>query len=254
MSADQAATQRPPVAGYYHRTPYGPDDGWSWDLQGDEGRYLGELDFAGKRVLEVGPANGGLTFWMTRQGASVVSVDLGPDPEATPWDALVRPGDDEQELKANMARLSAHLNDNWRYGRAYHDGDAELVNATAYTIPERLGTFDVVVWASVLLHLRDPLRALEHGLSFARDAVVITDATPRLLPSADWERPIAYLVPSPAVRTPHGGVTWWHLSPKLLEHYLELRGFRVLRRTVGEFRHSSGPVELFTIVAARQEA
>ena len=241
----------PPTRGYYHRVPYGPPDRWSWDLQGDERRYLGGIPLVGKRVLEIGPANGGLTFWMTKEGASVVSVDLGPDPEATPWDLLVRPGDDERELMLGMSLGQRALNDNWRYGREYYAGDAQLVTATAYDIPREVGEFDVLVYASVLLHLRDPLRALEHGLSFVRDTVVITDVVPTLLPKEDWERPVAHLVPYPSVRTPHGGITWWHLSPKLVEHYLELRGFRIVRREIGEFRHFSRNVELFTIVATR---
>ena len=46
------------------------------DLRGREDSYLGRYDFNGKRVLEFGPANGGLTFWMEQQGAEVVALDL----------------------------------------------------------------------------------------------------------------------------------------------------------------------------------
>src|SRR3974390_1138479 len=39
-----------------------------WDLRGKESAYLGGVDIAGKRVFELGPATGYLTFWMERQG------------------------------------------------------------------------------------------------------------------------------------------------------------------------------------------
>lgn len=48
-------------------------------LRGHEADYLGHVNLAGKRVLEIGPASGHLTFWMEAQGAEVVGFDLGPN-------------------------------------------------------------------------------------------------------------------------------------------------------------------------------
>jgi len=36
----------------------------AWDLRGHEEAYLGGVDVAGKRVLELGPATGYLTFYL----------------------------------------------------------------------------------------------------------------------------------------------------------------------------------------------
>jgi hypothetical protein len=44
----------------------------AWDLRGHETAYLGGVDVAGKRVLELGPATGYLSFYMERMGAEVV--------------------------------------------------------------------------------------------------------------------------------------------------------------------------------------
>src|SRR6185437_2501791 len=44
----------------------------AWDLRGREDEYLGGVDFRGKRVLELGTANGALGFWMERQGGDLV--------------------------------------------------------------------------------------------------------------------------------------------------------------------------------------
>ena len=35
-----------------------------WDLRGEVAKYLGNVSFAGQRVLEIGPASGFLTFEM----------------------------------------------------------------------------------------------------------------------------------------------------------------------------------------------
>src|SRR3984885_2540180 len=52
----------------------------AWDLRGQESAYLGGVDVAGKRVLELGPATGFLTFAMERLGAAeVVSFEAGFD-------------------------------------------------------------------------------------------------------------------------------------------------------------------------------
>jgi hypothetical protein len=51
-------------------------EGRDWDLRGRVDEYLGNVDFAGKRVLEIGPASGFLTFEMEKRGAEIVSVEV----------------------------------------------------------------------------------------------------------------------------------------------------------------------------------
>jgi len=46
------------------------------DLRGGVDEYLGKVAFAGRRVLEIGPASGFLTFEMEKRGADVVSVEV----------------------------------------------------------------------------------------------------------------------------------------------------------------------------------
>src|SRR4051812_28825628 len=59
-----------------------------WDLRGKTDEYLGNQHFAGKRVLEIGPASGFLTFELEKRGASVVAVDLGGE---RVWDFVPYP-------------------------------------------------------------------------------------------------------------------------------------------------------------------
>src|SRR4030095_16348701 len=66
---------------FYHSMDlpgHGTVDG-HWDIRGHESQYLGGVPFANKRVLEIGPASGALTFFMERQGGEVVSVETAED-------------------------------------------------------------------------------------------------------------------------------------------------------------------------------
>lgn len=54
-----------------------------WDLRAGVREYLGGVSFAGKRVVEIGPASGFLSFFMEREGAEVVGFDLS---DAQAWD------------------------------------------------------------------------------------------------------------------------------------------------------------------------
>jgi hypothetical protein len=64
-------------------------EGRDWDLRGRVDEYLGNVDFAGKRVLEIGPASGFLTFEMEKRGAEVVSVEVTDEHG---WDFVPLPG------------------------------------------------------------------------------------------------------------------------------------------------------------------
>jgi hypothetical protein len=66
---------------FYHCVdlPNGNTINGPWDLRDAESAYLGGVDVSGKRVLEIGPATGHLSFWMEKQGAEVVAFDAGYD-------------------------------------------------------------------------------------------------------------------------------------------------------------------------------
>src|SRR5262245_51530565 len=53
--------------------------GTEWDLRANVDAYLGNTEFVGKRVLEIGPASGFLTFTMEKKGAAVVCLELSQD-------------------------------------------------------------------------------------------------------------------------------------------------------------------------------
>src|SRR6266478_4418576 len=68
----------PAECDFYHRmdVPGLGQVGGAWDLRDCIKAYLGNYDFNGKRVLDVGTASGFLTFSMENEGAEVVSFDM----------------------------------------------------------------------------------------------------------------------------------------------------------------------------------
>jgi hypothetical protein len=75
---------------FYHvmEMPGVGEVGVAWDLRNGVDHYLGNVDFAGKRVLEIGPASGFLTMEMEKRGADVVAVELPDEPG---WDLVPYP-------------------------------------------------------------------------------------------------------------------------------------------------------------------
>ena len=75
---------------YFYHTIDLPEIGTvegNWDLRAGLHEYLGNFDFRGKRVLDIGTANGILSFWMEKHGAEVISFDLDKEGD---WDGAFR--------------------------------------------------------------------------------------------------------------------------------------------------------------------
>ncbi len=120
--------------------------GWSDPATEKEPYFAVPEDLTGKRVLDIGCAEGYFSFLAERNGAAeVVSIDSFPD--------SVR--------RFNICR------------------DALGSKATAYLCnvydlsPRTFGTFDVVLFYGVLYHLRHPLLALEKILSVCTGTMML---------------------------------------------------------------------------------
>ena len=237
----------------YHRIdlPGLEDKKWVWDLRGQEDSYFGNYGFNDKRVLEFGAANGGLTFWMEQQAAAVIAVDLSPDIARTSWDVLFGPEDNVAEIKRVMSRGIQRLNNGFWYAHEQLGSKTRLVHGTAYHVPNEIGRFDVVTLGSILLHLRDPLGALENAISFTGKSIIITDAVPWLINEELQCLPLAYFIPNKSRRTPHGGWTWWQMTAEVYLRFLALKGFRIISNTSAFYKHRAGPRKLYTLVAER---
>lgn len=237
---------------FYHTTDI-PGEGTiagPWDLRHGIARYLGGVQFAGKRVLDVGAASGFLSFYIERQGGEVVSYDLS---DAYCWDHVPYAGTDLLDLVAEGRESIRKINNSYWYCHRAHGSKNRVVHGTAYAIPGAIGPVDVGVFGSILQHLRDPFLALQTGLALVRDTAIVAEVIPR---RRFWQRWFArYLSPQmlflPDARTQTHNATWWMLPPQLVQTYLGVLGFEDTRVTYHAQPFENSRRLLYTIVARR---
>lgn len=188
-----------------------------WDLRENTPAYLGNVDLRGKRVLELGAANGYLTFWMERQGADVIPVDLSPEKLG---DILPVPGRDLEAFSAGYRRVVAGLNNAWWYARDRLGSHRVLRHASVYSLPDSIEEVDVATFGSILLHLRDPFSALAEAARRVRETIVVTDTLDPPF-TKDGTEDFMRFNPTSNARL----CTWWFLSPGAVRQMLIALGF-----------------------------
>jgi tRNA (mo5U34)-methyltransferase len=144
---------------WYHTLELGPGattPGW-FDLRPIVER-MPWPDVSGKRCLDVGTYDGFLAFELERRGAAeVVATDIE---DHSRWDWPARTRALGPERLAQIAGQRKGLG--FDIAKEALGSSVQRVERSVYDLdPDRDGRFDVVVCGSLLLHLRDPIRALE---------------------------------------------------------------------------------------------
>jgi tRNA (mo5U34)-methyltransferase len=190
----------------------------------DTRRALARVPFPdrldGCRCLDVGTHDGFWAFEMERRGAEeVIAIDLDDPtrvdisdpvpaslPEAAMADRRARPGAFACAHRALDSRVS-------RRDLSVYDLDRSAV-----------GELDFAFIGTLLLHLRDPLRALSAVRSVLRPAgrLLVNDSVSLSLSLLHPRRPVHNLTLLP------GRPFWWEPNAQGLRRYVEKTGFRVL--------------------------
>jgi len=228
---------------FYHTIElpgHGVIEGRDWDLRAGVDEYLGQVDFTGQRVLEIGPASGFLTFEMEKRGADVVSVEVTAEHG---WDFVPYPAEKLQEVFGPRRDVMQQLKNSYWFSHAAHQSKAKVYYGDVYNLPDALGQFDIAVMGAVLLHCRDPLRIVEQCGRIAK-VLVITDM---FYPDLEG-RPVCHLAPSPQNFLWH---TWWHFSTQFFTQFLNVMGFSSCDVSRHQQPHRGKPYTLFTVVGRR---
>jgi tRNA (mo5U34)-methyltransferase len=111
---------------------------------------------AGKRCLDIGTFDGFWAYEMERRGASeVVAIDV-LDHMQWDWPPSMDPSIAQQMGRAKNAGVGFEV------ARAALQSKVERLELSVYDLdPEVHGQFDFVYMGSLILHLRDPIRALD---------------------------------------------------------------------------------------------
>jgi len=238
---------------FYHSMEipgYGEVEG-EWDLRGGEAAYLGNVDVRGKRVLEIGTASGFMCFYMERAGGEVVAFDLSPNQDV---DAVPFAGSDHARQAEALRTHVARINNGFWLAHAAHGSRARVAYGSVYAPPPGLGTFDVSTFGSVLLHLRDPFLALQNVLGRTRETVVVTDVGVRTafrLPLRASQVLGGPLFFRPDASTGEPRVTWWRLTPQVVQRMIAVLGFERSDVTHHSQTFNGRKRGLFTVVGHR---
>lgn len=137
---------------WYHRLPIGGEFTPGLRDVGELCRFLRlPNDLRGRRVLDVGTFDGGLAFACEARGADeVVALDV-------------------------------HRHDTFAFAHAALESRVRFEIGNVYELdPARFGTFDLVIFAGVLYHLRYPLLGLDRLRTVATADVHVETHTTRL--------------------------------------------------------------------------
>jgi tRNA (mo5U34)-methyltransferase len=172
---------------------------------------------AGMRCLDVGTADGFWAFEMERRGAAeVLAIDLiDPSFRDVTVGAAARTPLPEGEV-ARAARTFALARDALGSRVAWR-------NLSVYDLhPDEVGTFDFVFMGSLIVHLRDPVLALQAVRSVTRGTLLSYDAVSPLLTLLHPRMPAARL-------RGLARAEWWLPNVACLRQMIRAAGFRIER-------------------------
>src|SRR5689334_9185401 len=155
MTAQEAVAANP---AWYHTMELAPGvvTPGQIDLRSVVDRVL-PADLTGKRALDVGTFDGFWAFELERRGAEVVAIDVGAADEAQ-WPPLSR-----DRMRERAREWDIRLGRGFALASEALGSKARLVVRSVLEVtPEDLGgRVDLVFMGALMLHLRDPVLALE---------------------------------------------------------------------------------------------
>jgi tRNA (mo5U34)-methyltransferase len=203
--------------------------GW-FDLRGQVDG-LPWPDVRGKRCLDVATYDGFYAFELERRGAAeVVATDI-PDHRDWDWPARLRAQGGDA-----LAAIAGDKGRGFEHAHAALGSSVRKETLSVYELDRNeLGTFDVVVCGSLLLHLRDPVRALEAIRSVcAPDGWFLSvEAISLPLTAVFRRKPVAELCDEDR------RCQWWTVNLAGHRRLVEAAGFEVTR-AVGPFSEPFG--------------
>lgn len=162
---------------------------------------LDGVDLEGRSVLDIGAWNGFFSFEAKRAGAARVLAT-----DSFVWTHPMYRGRETFEL----ARRALGL-------------DIEALEVDAMDLdPERLGTFDVVLFLGVFYHLEDPILGLRRAASMAGELLIVETAT------ALEEMPFPAMRHYPGRELNDDPTNWWAPNPRCMVDLLGALGFQTV--------------------------
>jgi O-methyltransferase len=189
-----------------------------WDYRKNVDDYIGQMNFAEKSVIEIGPASGYITYAMEQRGARVTCIDTDPD---QPWEIVPRRDRDTALYYEERKKGVLELRKFWFLSQQVLGGTASMswCGATRLFDLRNDLNFDVGFVGSVLQHFENPYKVLSALASMCGTIAVTEQSHPRLNRAGS---DIAEFLP--AHNNNHLG-TWWLLSASTVDRMMGTLSF-----------------------------
>lgn len=173
---------------------------------------------AGRRCLDVATFDGFWAVQMSERSADeVIGVDL-LNPREWDWPA----GSSEEAIAAVGSRMAEA--DGFRIVTEALGREIERIDCSVYDLdPQRIGHFDLVFVGSLMLHVRDPVRALTAVRSVCRGELLLMDNIDPITSVTHPWRPIATFDGA-------GRPWWWRFNLAGLVRLVRSAGFELIDR------------------------
>jgi tRNA (mo5U34)-methyltransferase len=175
--------------------------------------YLVPDDLSGLRCLDVGTMDGFWAFEMERRGAAeVVAIDLD-DPNRLDWPNSMRDG--------TVKTLDIEKGRRFETARAALDSNVKRELRSVYELDTDLGYFDFVFCGDLLVHLKDPITAVENIHNVCQGSATICNPITRL--RSGWRRG-----GRGRALAEFDGIDyfqWWALSEEAMVRMMQAAGF-----------------------------
>jgi hypothetical protein len=194
-----------------------------WDFRSNLKGYLGPLDFAGKKVLNLTVSDYHGSFYMERLGATVLTLERPQEDswDTVPWSRLDLRS--SNRIRREMLILRQRIgNAFWLYHQSL-GSNVRLLQGSPYQLPTGLDPVNISTFRICLGQLRDPFLALATAAALTCEAIVVVEPDPVTLsgvPPAGAVFNLAVLPDSLEEMR-----TWWQLPPTQIELYLQALGF-----------------------------
>lgn len=195
--------------GWYHTQELAPGmvTPGMFDLRPFVRRYGIPEDLRGKRALDVGTFEGFWAFELERRGAEVTALDVDRIQQLD-WPPRLRPDHDDRRGEGFELARDALGSSVARVGASIYEATPEVVG----------GPFDLVFCGSVLIHLRDPMLALERMAALCSGTLILAEEYSRKLELLPFLRAAEFRGHTP-------WSVWWRPSSRTWRMMVHCAGF-----------------------------
>jgi SAM-dependent methyltransferase len=196
---------------------------------------------AGMRALDIGTFDGFWAFEMERRGASVIGIDIDqippPDTPQSRWAEV------QQQLDGSVPGTGFGLLKAW-FGASAERRSVNVYDLAADAVD---GPVDLVFLGAILLHLRDPVRALERAYEVLKPGGQVVLFEPVDAELSRHDDPVARLRIGATIWT------WWYANRACLTEWVRTAGFSDLQDLgLREVRDSTGNAQQVLTLHARR--